>query len=112
MGVHLLTWRLWQAQAGLAYVCVQGPSGVLVAFYWARGAWNTSPRWRKEIATPVQQGLTKVERKLPVRLQRLKALVLDLGILWGEVLLGMTLCRASGQRIWEPGGQRLPGVRP
>lgn len=52
----------------------------------------------KRLLPPIQQEVVKGERKLPVRLQRLKALVLDLEVLWGEVLLGMTQCSATGQR--------------
>lgn len=42
--------------------------------------------------TLIHQRVDKVKKKLPVWLQRFKAPVLDLGILWGKVLLGMTLC--------------------
>lgn len=89
---HLLMWQLWQAQAVLAYLCtgIGGPCGL-----WSWWGGETAPRWRKEIAPSIHQDVDKVETKLLVRLQRLKALALGLGILWGEVLWGMTLCSAT-----------------
>lgn len=61
---------------------------------WVLGSWNTSPKWMKRAPPPLHQGADEVEEKVPVRWQRLKTLVLDLVILWGEALLGRSLCSA------------------
>lgn len=60
------------------------------------GGGENSPKMEERDRPPsIHQDVDKVEKKLLVRLQRLKALALGLGILWGEVLLGMTLCSAT-----------------
>ena len=90
-------------EGSFAYVAaLAGPGSIGISLYRDQGSlWplelaggKTAPRWRKEIAPSIHQDVDKVEKKLLMRLQRLKALALDLGILWGEVLLDMTLCSA------------------
>ena len=65
---------------------------------WVIGSWSTSPRWMKRSPPPLHQGVDEVEKKVPMRLKRLEALVLDLVMLGGEALL----VRVLGRALWVP----------
>lgn len=53
-----------------------------------------NPKIGEEVAPLLHQGVDEVEEEVPIRWQRLKALVLDLLALWGGALLGSCLCGA------------------